>query len=115
MFSLQAIVHKYLCREVGRFYCIFIDFKRAFDSIQHASLWYSLERKGISPNGKFLSIFKSMYSQLKLCVKVKDGLTQFFDCHIGTRQGCVSSPIIFSLFINDLVSYLKSECDRGIL
>ena len=26
----------------------------------------------------------------------------------------MSSPIIFSLFINDLVSYLKSECDRGI-
>ena len=38
----------------------------------------------------------------------------FFDCHIGTRQWRVSSPIIFSLFINDLVSYLKSECDRGI-
>ena len=26
----------------------------------------------------------------------------------------MSSPIIFSLFINDLVSYLKSKCDRGI-
>ena len=65
IFSLQPIVHKYLCRERGRFYCIFIDFKRAFDSIQHTSLWYSLERTGISPNGNVLSIFKSMYSQLK--------------------------------------------------
>ena len=46
--------------------------------------------------------------------KVKDGLIQFFDCHIGTRQGCKSSPIIFSLIINDLVSYLKSECDEEI-
>ena len=114
IFSLQSIVQKYLSKERGRFYCIFVDFKRAFDSIHHASLWFSLERKGINPNGKFLSIFKSMYSQLKSCVKVKNGLTQFFDCYIGTRQGCVSSPIIFSLFINDLVSYLKAECDRGI-
>ena len=55
-----------------------------------------------------------MYSQLKSCVKVKKGLTQFFDCHIGTRRGCGSSPIIFSLFINDLVSYLKTECNRDI-
>ena len=65
-------------------------------------LWYSLERKGISQNSKFLKIFKSMYSQLKSCVKIKNGLTRYFECHIGTRQGCVSSPIIFSLFINDL-------------
>ena len=33
---------------------------------------------------------------------------------MGSRQGCVNSPIIFSLFINDLVSFLKAECDRGI-
>ena len=114
VFSLQSLIQKYLCRARGRFYCIFIDFKRAFDSIQHVNLWHSLIRKGINQDSKFLMIFKSMYSQLKSCVKVKNGLTQFFNCYIGTRQGCVSSPIIFSLFINDLVSYLKSECDRGI-
>ena len=95
LFSLQSVVQKYLCRERGRFYCIFVDFKRAFDSIQHDSLWFSLERKGISPNGKSLSIFRSMYSQFKSWVKVNNGLTQFFDCHLGTGQGCVSSPIIF--------------------
>ena len=47
-------------------------------------------------------------------MKIKNGLTRYFECHIGTRHGCVSSPIIFSLFINDLVSYLKQKCDRGI-
>ena len=51
IFSLQALVQKYLCRERGRFYCIFVDFKRAFDSIEHVNLWHSLERKGINPNG----------------------------------------------------------------
>ena len=57
-----------------------------------------------------------MYNQLKSCVKVKvnNSLTQFFECTIGTRQGCISSPIIFSLFINDLVEYLRSETGSGI-
>ena len=41
-----------------------------------------------------------MYFQLKSCVKVK----------IIPGKG---SPIIFSLFINDLISYIKSECNRG--
>ena len=44
-----------------------------YANMQHANLWYSLERKGISQNSKFLKIFKSMYSQLKSCVKIKNG------------------------------------------
>ena len=50
IFSLQAIIQKYICRPRGRFYCIFIDFRRAFDSIPHSKLWDSLQRKGIHEN-----------------------------------------------------------------
>lgn len=71
-----------------------------------------MSRNGV--HGKSLGIFKSIYSQLKACVKVKGGLPTFFECNVGTRQGCVSSPIIFSLFINDLVAYLKQKCRSGI-
>ena len=33
---------------------------------------------------------------------------------MGTRQGCIGSPKIFSLFINDLVSFLESRSNHGI-
>ena len=108
------LLYKNICRERGRFYCIFIDFRRAFDSINHSKLWDSLQRKGINNDSNFFKIFKSMYNQLKSCVKVNNCLTQFFECCIGARQGCVSSPIIFLLFINDLVSYLRSQCESGV-
>ena len=51
---------------------------------------------------------------MKSCVKVRNGLTRYFECNIGTKQGCVSSPIIFSLFINDMLAYLKDKCGPGI-
>ena len=41
-------------------------------------------------------------------------LTEYFKCSIGTRQGCVASPIIFSLFINDLITYVRDNCGGGI-
>ena len=33
IFSLHALIQKYLCRERGGCFCIFVDFKTAFDSI----------------------------------------------------------------------------------
>lgn len=112
IFSLMAIAQKYTSRPRGRFYCIFIDFSKAFDSIQHNILWNALLRKSI--DGKMLIVLKSMYNNLKSCVRVGNGLSDFFSCNIGTRQGCICSPVIFCLFINDLVNYLRGTFDRGI-
>ena len=35
IFTLQSIAQKYLSNSGGRFYCLFIDFSKAFDRIQH--------------------------------------------------------------------------------
>ena len=58
-------------------------------------------------HGTFLDIFKSMYGQLKSRIKINGGLSRQFECTVGTRQGCVSLPVIISLFINDLVKYIR--------
>ena len=33
---------------------------------------------------------------------------------MGTRKGCIGSPKIFTLLINDLVSLLESRCNHGM-
>ena len=50
-----------------------------------------------------------MNSKLKSCIAINDNLTQYFDCTIGTRQGCVGRPHIFSIFIIDLITYFKNN------
>ena len=112
IFVLISLVQKYLTKKRGRFYCIFIDFSKAFDSIRHDKLWESMERKGIS--GNYLKIFKSLYSKLRSCIKANGKVTEYFNCTIGSRQGCVASPKLFSIFINDLVDLMNEECGRGI-
>jgi len=93
---------KHRCRNTlpkrrGRLYVFYIDFLKAFDSCIHTNLRESLERKGIHSDSKFLVMFKSMYSNLNYCAKIKNGVTKSFQCEKGTKQGCVSSTIICSV------------------
>jgi len=56
-----------------------------------------------------------MYSKLKSYVRTSPGaISSPFACNIGTRQGDLCSPIIFSLYINDLCSFIRQKCDTGI-
>jgi len=114
IFNLQSVIQKYLSKKGGRIYVFYIDFLKAFDNCAHSKLWDSLIRKGINADGKFLRVFRSMYRQLKSRIKIGNYLTDAFCCEKGTKQGCVSSTIVFSLYINDLIDYLKSASDCGV-
>ena len=60
IFTLQAIVQKYLSKRGGRFYCLFIDFSKAFDTVDHQTLLSSLNKKV-----KVKSFLKFYYQCLK--------------------------------------------------
>ena len=93
IFTLVSVVKKYLSKTRGRLYCVFIDFSKAFDSVQHQILWNSLQNKSI--NGRFLTVLQSLYSKLKSCIRFDQGLSDYFPFTVGTRQGCVASPLLF--------------------
>lgn len=83
-FTLMSLGQKYISKKKGRFYCIFIDFAKAFDSIEYEKLWSAFARKNI--DGKSFNMFQSVYSKLKSCVKIDDMLTEYFKCSIGTDK-----------------------------
>lgn len=112
IFTLYAIIQSCLCRKGRKLYVAFVDFKKAFDSVHHGKLLETLQREGI--NGKFFCILKSMYEQLKSCVRVGGKFTDFFECHKGVRQGCVLSPSLFSLFINRLAEHVSESGRHGV-
>ena len=63
---------------------------------------------------KFFASIKSMYDSLLSCVRTNGEHSDFFDCPVGVRQGCVLSPTIFSLFINQLANYITETGRHGI-
>jgi hypothetical protein len=112
IFVLQCVAQKYLDRKKSKFYCAFIDFSKAFDTVNRTKLWYILIRKGI--HGKMINILENMYAQVKSSVRIGKCRTSFFDTLTGLRQGCMLSPWLFTMYINELVSFFKEEGVRGI-
>ena len=89
----------------------FIDFKKAYDSIDRDILWNKLA--GMGMKGKMLSAVKSLYSSVKSCVRINNKCTDWFDVAVGLRQGCCVSPNIFNCFLDDLATVIK-DLDIGV-
>lgn len=97
IFVLQSLIQKYCTRKGRRFYIVYADFSKAFDTIPHVLLFYQLMVKGV--HGNVLNVLRSMYASLESCVRTADGITDYFKCSVGTRQGCMLSPCLFSLYV----------------
>ena len=87
-------------------FCAFIDFRKAYDTINREKLWRRLSDIGVG--GKLFRSVQALYSSVTSCVRVNSLHTDWFDVKCGLRQGCILSPILFNLYINDLALYLKS-------
>ena len=97
-----------------RSYVGFNDYEKAFDSVWQSEVIHKLQQYGIQ--GKFLNVMKSMYSSIRSCVKInQNALTELFSCNKGIRQGDGLSPILFSLFMNDLPQYFKESKSPGVM
>ena len=108
IFNMKCLIDLYLCKK-QRLFCAFIDYKKAFDSIDRIALWQKLLDRNI--DGKVLIIIRNMYQQAKSCVRVNGMLSEFFRSGVGVRQGENLSPLLFSLFLSDLEDFMARAFD----
>lgn len=92
-------------------YVNFIDFEKAFDSVDRQILWKLLRHYGIPT--KITKLIQSFYGDMTCQVIHNRDLTQPFKVETGVRQGCLLSPLIFLLVI-DWVMKETTKLPRGI-
>ena len=108
VFILHSIISKVLSSK-EKLYCVFIDFEKCFDKIDRSYLWLKLLSEHVSC--KLVKAIKSMYSTVKLCIRYKNTFSEFFSSYIGLKQGDPSSPLLFMLFVNDILENINSNVD----
>ena len=112
IFSLDGLIKLHIRHPRRRVFVTFVDFKRAFDSVNHDFLWAKLNHLGVS--GKIIRVLNSIYSKANFQVRTSDGHTPPIQVTEGVLQGEILSPLLFTLFISDMENYFRAQGHVGL-
>ena len=103
--TLTSIIETRKSRKQSTF-AAFIDFKKAYDCINRDLLFTKLSKIGIT--GNMYHALVSIYKDVKCCLRLNGMHSDWFSVDCGLKQGCCLSPMLFNLYINDLVAQISS-------
>ena len=103
-----------------KLFCAFIDLKKCFGSIWRDGLWLKLYNMNLG--NKMMNVMMSIYNNVKSCIsmythtpngKTVCNMSEMFNCENGLREGENLSPLLFSIYVNDLHQYLNAKQCKG--
>jgi len=88
-------------------YSSFLDASKAFDRVHYCKLFHLLVKRGLPPG--IVRILISLYTVNQVSVLCAGVASDYFATLNGVKQGGVISPILFCIYLDDLLTRLSSS------
>ena len=82
-------------------YFCFIDSAKAFDCVDHNTLWKILQEMGIPDH--LTCLLRNLYAGQEATVRTGHGTTDWFQKGKGLRQACILSPCLFNFYVENIM------------
>ena len=96
----QIAIIRWIIKKAREFqkniYFCFIDYAKAFDCVDHNTLWKILKEMGIPDY--LTCLLRNLYAGQEATVRTGHGTTDWFQIGKGIGQGCILSPCLFNLY-----------------
>src|SRR5579863_1971802 len=105
IFIITSLIE--LCRKEKQG-CIaaFLNASRAYDKVDLAKLWQTLERLGLPK--EYTELIQLLYEGRRFVIHYGDKPSDWMTAEVGLKQGCPLSPILFALYISGLERELNA-------
>ena len=96
-----------------KIYFCFIDYAKAFDSVDHNKLWKILKDMGIPD--QLACLLRNTYKCQEVTVWTRHGIMNLFQIGKGVHQGCILSPCLFNFYAEYIMWNARlAEAQAGI-
>ena len=108
---LRIIMDRYIDANKEVYAC-FIDFEKAFDRVDWKKLLEILENLGV--DSKERSLIRNLYESQQVKIRIENKESEPAYIGRGVRQGCILSPILFSIYTETIMKEALEDIEEGV-